>query len=225
MKIVKIVLFVLLAAVLVVVLSILMFFLRNKPTKGEPIGVYENGQAALLVIDTQEVYLKGQSPTKPAYPDQTEVIDRINTLQQAFSGQSLCVIHIRHIFNGFSGALISKLMLHGQGVEGTPGVQMDPRILPLGDAEFTKHIGDAFSNPELGKFLMENHINRLYLTGLDGEFCVHNTAVGALNRGYEVVLVTDAMLMQRPTHRSALLQKYKDEGARLLNTEQVLTEH
>jgi len=63
--------------------------------------------------------------------------------------------------------------------------------------DFTKRISDSFSNPQLDAFLIRNRVDELYLVGLDASYCVHKTALGALNRGYKVTVVDDAVLSRK----------------------------
>lgn len=46
--------------------------------------------------------------------------------------------------------------------------------------------------------------------GLDAAYCVHNTARGALNRGYKVKIVKDAIITR--IDMSDILKQYEQEG-------------
>jgi nicotinamidase-related amidase len=52
--------------------------------------------------------------------------------------------------------------------------------------------GDAFQDTELDALLRAKSIDTVYVTGLVTEGCVRATCLGALKRGYHVVLVADA---------------------------------
>jgi len=78
---------------------------------------------------------------------------------------------------------------------------------------------DGFSNDALQKFLMENRINRLYMTGLDAEYCVYRTSRAAKNRGYSVNLIEDAVISSTVEKKLNILKKYKSDGINLITTE------
>jgi Amidases related to nicotinamidase len=85
-------------------------------------------------------------------------------------------------------------------------------------------MGDSFYNPKLDEFLTEQRVNELYLAGLDPEFCVYSTARGALNRGYKVNVITDAILSWRDSIRvwtkknnERIFEKYRKDGKKLIS--------
>jgi len=50
----------------------------------------------------------------------------------------------------------------------------------------------AFGRPDLGDLLREKGITRIFVTGLATNYCVKNTALGAVKQGFQVALVADA---------------------------------
>jgi nicotinamidase-related amidase len=199
----------------ILVIVVIGFFvsmtIHFRPTKGEPVPTFAHPHKALLVIDVQPAFMGDRT----RYPKQDEVIARINAMQQQAQADSVVIVHIRQEFNGILGTLMSKMFLKGKGREGQPGTEMDSRILPLAAVAFPKHIGDAFSNPDLQKFLNQHEVNELVLTGMDAEFCVHQTAQGALNRGYKVSVVPQALLMGNMGHWDKVMAKYRSEGIQI----------
>jgi nicotinamidase-related amidase len=77
---------------------------------------------------------------------------------------------------------------------------------------FDKHKGDAFSNPGLEKYLAEKNIGTIFLTGADGEFCVHFTGRGARNRGFSVNAIKDAIAIRKSGKTDAIYRQYVKEG-------------
>jgi nicotinamidase-related amidase len=55
-----------------------------------------------------------------------------------------------------------------------------------------KHYGDAFEDTELEAVLADLGVGRLVVSGAQSDFCVRSTLHGALTRGYDVLLVSDA---------------------------------
>ncbi len=58
----------------------------------------------------------------------------------------------------------------------------------VSDNKFVKYEGNAFSNLEFGRFLKDNHIDTVKVTGIDVGACVPMTAPGAIKNGYKVIV-------------------------------------
>lgn len=190
------------------------------PTRGGKIPAYPNPQKALLVIDLQKDYTgTGARPPFP-YKDSEKLIATVNQAIAKASAEGIPVVYIRQEFEGPWGRIWSRTFGSGTALKGSPGAELDRRLVRASGAEFTKPKGDAFSNPGLEAFLAGHRVRDLYLTGLDAEFCVHLTAQGALNRGYTVTVLTDAIALRAEQKRAALLAKYHREGIRLIASEE-----
>jgi len=200
------------------------------PTQGKKIENYATPQRALLVIDMQEDYTG--TTARPPYPykNSEQLIATVNTIIKAASKENINIVYIRQEFGGLRGTLISGVISslfsgkisEGTAIKGNPGTEIDKRIAILSDNVFPKSRGDAFSNPEIEALLIKHQVNELYLAGLDAEYCVHNTAQGALNRGYTVKIITDAIALRAEEKWDKLLQQYREEGITLLTSQQFL---
>ncbi|MEJ2246288.1 MAG: cysteine hydrolase [Acidobacteriota bacterium] len=209
--------------VLVVCAGVLagFFILLAGPTKGPKIQEYADPRKALLVIDIQEDFTgKTAKPPFP-YKDSNELIESVNRAIEIATVKGFIIVYIRQEFEGFAGKMISRLFGRGTAVKGSPGAEMDQRIFIESDNIFSKPKGDAFSNIEFGKFLVEHQVNELFLTGLDAEFCVRMTARGALNRGYRVNAVTDCIALRAERKWDALMKKYERYGVVLKRSEEL----
>lgn len=196
-------------AVIIVILAVMVVAVMKKmftPTQGAKIAAYADPQKALLVIDVQKDYtgLNGKQPS--LYKNVEPQFAAINGLIDKASKSGARVVYIRQIFDD---NFISRL-LGGRTIEGKPGTELDSRIRVVSRNDFTKKLSDAFSNPQLDDFLSSNRVNELYLVGLDAAYCVCNTAKGALNRGYKVKVVKDAILTRK--NMSDILKRYEQEG-------------
>lgn len=199
-------------------LLIVQIVLISVPTHGRKIASYENPRKALLVIDIQEDFTG--STAKPPFPykDSAQLIAAVNTLTEAATGKDMLVIYIRQELDGWMGRTLSHLFAGGTAISGNPGTGIDKRITILSGHVFPKPKSDAFSNPRLGEFLVENRVTDLFLVGLDAAGCVHNTARGALNRGYAVHIITDAIALREMEKWDGLLQEFKEEGIVLMTS-------
>lgn len=202
------------AAIVILFVALFAGFIlyMGTPTKGEKIKAYDRPGRALLVIDIQEDFT-GTTAQREMYSkaDIEPVIATVNGVIGKALEKKWLIIYIRQEFEGMPG-IVTKVFMGGVAAKGTPGSQVDKRISIRSDHNLSKAKGDSFSNPELDVLLVKNRVNELYLTGLDAEYCVHNTAKGALNRGYRVNIITDAILLGAKKKWNDLLKEYKEEG-------------
>ncbi len=186
------------------------------PTSGPKIDLAQRSGTALLVIDMQQDFTE-MTGSKAWEPDELqEVIKRINQRAKTAHQAGWPVITIRQVYEGAYTNFIVRLLGGGLGGKGSDGLGLDPRLAVSADADFEKPLGDSFSSQELENYLTEHSIGRLELAGLDGNYCVKNTAYGALNRGYHVTLNTDAIL-------AASREAWAKEKDRLVQEGAILT--
>lgn len=206
---------------IIVILSLLLlpaaalgvYILRNMfiPTRGRRIGNYAAPTRALLVLDIQE---SGHAPDLP-FPAGTKLgrmITSVNRLIDCFGATGGQVAYIRQVFsNNFVTRLHGGRILAGR---------LEPRICRwvkvVNGNDFAKNRTDAFSNRQLERFLIERQVDELFLVGLDAAFCVYYTALGALNRGYRVTVVSDAVMTGREMNK--VLERYQRKGIAVISS-------
>lgn len=196
----------------------------SQPTSGNKINQYKNPQPALFVIDIQEDYTGTTAKAPFPYKDADRLIATVNKLTEAASRKNIMTVYIRQELDGFMGRLLSNLFAGGTAIKGNPGTAIDRRVSIISGYIFPKPKSDAFSNPQLGELLIAHQVNELFLVGLDADGCVHVTARGALNRGYKVNIITDAIVLQAEEKWEELLKKYQQEGITLRLSQEFLNE-
>ena len=102
--------------------------------------------------------------------------------------------------------------------KGTVGTQIDSRIHLVSEYIFPKEKKDSFSNPELDNFINKHQISRLYFVGLDEAHCVKNTISAALNRGYEIFVIEDALISETEDLKKEMIEDYKKNGVKIINS-------
>ena len=108
-------------------------------------------------------------------------------------------------------------------IEGTPGTAQDSRLKTVSTVSFIKKRSDAFSSPELNKYLVEHRINRIYLVGVDAVYCVYKTGLGGINRGYDVTIIPDATATSSDKSESEILAMYKKHHISAMSSAQFLS--
>ncbi|MDK1375887.1 MULTISPECIES: cysteine hydrolase [unclassified Sinorhizobium] len=189
-----------LSVVAAVIVAAALFVIRlkyelrraNTPTTGERIDISMRPNLALLVIDIQKDFtsIGGKYGWDEAYLKSR--LAMISTATVKASEAEIPVIAIRHVYRAPLIRLMIWLFGERRGIPGSKGLGL---ALPLSpDFEVVKSLSDGFSSPELEGYLAANRVGTLLLTGLDGCHCVQNTANGALNRGYRVEILENAVL-------------------------------
>ncbi len=127
---------------------------------------------ALLVIDVQ----KGVVATSP---NRQELIANINTLLDRARAEQAPVVWIQHSDDGL--------------VQGSPEWEYVEELSRL-EAEPLVHkgYGDSFAATDLEERLSELGVGRLVVAGAQTDACIRSTLHGALARGYDATLVSDA---------------------------------
>jgi len=184
-------------------------------TRGRKIPVYDNPGKALIVLDIQEGYAGTNVRQPVTIPASTGLIGTVNRLIDAAERTKIEVVYVRQVFS-------NHLFVRMHGGKRLGRVVIDRRIRVINGNDFEKNRTDAFSCKELEQFLMNRQVNELYLVGVDAAFCVYYTALGAINRGYNVTVVVDAV---RSRYRmSTVLKRYQRKGISVIRTDQLLTQ-
>lgn len=139
----------------------------------------------IVIIDSQKDFtdIEGTYAKNHSVNQIQEVKSRINKLTKQFESNRFVIIYSNYQKDQF-GTGISMC------IEGTKGHEVDLDF----DASFrliskTEH--SSFSSEEFKNFLKDHQIRKLLLCGFLAEYCIKQTAIDALEAGYEVVLLKE----------------------------------
>lgn len=92
---------------------------------------------------------------------------------------------------------------------------------PIDKVEF-----GCFNNPEFVRHIeqMEKSRNTLILSGIESHICVTQTALGAMERGYNVHVASDAVSSRTEWNWKAGLDRMREAGATISSTEMIIFE-
>lgn len=191
--------------------------------------------AALLLVDLQNDFCPGGALQVPAGD---RVLEPANRAAALFASLGLPVIASRdwhpavtRHFRSFGGSWPVHC------VQETPGAAFHPALhLPENTLIISKGIDpkldgysafegvDAVGQP-LGAILAGLKVRHLYLAGLATDYCVLFTGREALQNGYRVTVLTDAVagVDLLPGDAERALEELVTAGARLLTTDQLRT--
>jgi nicotinamidase-related amidase len=134
--------------------------------------LHNRPNTALLVVDVQNGVVEGAH-------ERDAVVANIGSLVEKARGDQVPVVWVQH----------SDDQLARESDEW----RIVPELAP-GDAEplVEKHYADAFEDSTLETVLSGLAVGRLVLAGAQTDECVRSTLHGALVRGYDATLVSDA---------------------------------
>jgi nicotinamidase-related amidase len=133
----------------------------------------------LLVVDVQTGVVAG------AYQRDT-VVSNIGTLVDKARREGVHVVWVQHADEDLT--------------PGSDAWKIVPELAPHGnEALVQKNFGDAFENTGLESVLAALGVGRLVVVGAETDACIRSTIHGALVRGYDAILVSDAHTTQDKT--------------------------
>jgi nicotinamidase-related amidase len=68
-----------------------------------------------------------------------------------------------------------------------------------------KHVYSPLTNPQLSRLLRNRMVDSLMLTGLESDVCVLSAALDAVDRGYHIIIVMDALCNSSDRTHDAIL--------------------
>jgi nicotinamidase-related amidase len=138
---------------------------------------------ALLVIDVQN------GAVAEAH-ERDAVVANIASLVERARGASVPVVWVQHCDEHL--------------VRGTAKWRIVRELIPAQDEPLVeKSYGDAFEDTALEEVLSELAVGRLLVVGAQTDACIRSTLHGALTRGYDATLVSDAHTTEDQTEWGA----------------------
>jgi len=126
---------------------------------------------ALVVIDMQRGVIAGNHEVEAVTRNVATLVDRAREAQ-------VPVVWVQD---------------HNELEKGSPEWQLVDDLVPReGEVRIDKEYGDSFEATDLEPRLAELGVERLVVAGAQTDACIRSTLHGALTRGYDVTLVSDA---------------------------------
>ncbi len=204
---------------------------RNRILNSRPFHVSFNlDHTAMLVIDMQRDFLEPGGFGEKLGNDVTLLRSAIVPTQQVLHAARLAGLLVIHTREGHRPDLTdcppAKLTRGGvtyigsQGpmgrilVRGEPGHEIIEELAPLaGEPVIDKPGKGAFYATDLELILRERQIRTLVVCGVTTEVCVHTTVREANDRGFQCVVVEDAVGSYFPDFHRVALEMIEAQGA------------
>ena len=169
------------------------------PEQAHQGGILERECTAILVIDFQERFL-------PVIPDAEKIQANLVLLAKA------------------ARILNIPLLVTEQYPKGL-GPTVTALAAELGSAQrIEKTSFSCFGEDAFADNLGRTGVDTLILGGVEAHVCVAQTALGALDKGYRVHILADAVGSRNPEHARIALERLRDAGAVISCTEMALFE-
>jgi nicotinamidase/pyrazinamidase len=195
---------------------------RTKPKLHRQLGLRPGD--ALLVVDVQRDFLPGGSLPVPGGDD---VIAPLNAYIAAFEARRLPIFITRDwhpadhcSFKGAGGPWPPHCVRDTAGAQWAEGLNIvsDARIISKAtDAAIEAYSG--FSGTSLLALLRQLDVRRLFVGGLATDYCVHASVLDARSRGFDVVVLSDAIrgINAQPGDETRALREMLAKGATLFH--------
>ena len=207
---------IILTVIIVLVIIVIQFVKASeKITTGTPIPNYRVEKSVLMVIDIQECTTGKHSTTHTYQNQSSNLFFRVNALVDSANNKNIPVVYIK---NEITHPVIN--MLDNSMEKGSDRADFDNRLEIVSENIFSKDKQDAFSNPALDEYLLQEKINKIYITGLDAGYCVKSTVLAALNREYDIILIEDAIISESEILKKDSFNQMKSLGAELIRAEE-----
>lgn len=204
-------------AVLIVVIfaSIIggRLYYLSKETFGEEVSGENGNKSALLVLDVQNDTLSMKE-----YTQKDVLVKNINKEIEFAKENEIEIIYTKQVFTNS----IDKFLSGGLYAENTEGSELSPEIEVISSHVYEKERTDAFSNTELEKYLLDQKITTVYIVGADASACVYKTALGGLNRNYQVIILEDCIFSISDKFLNEAIKKYENKGIQVSNLNKFL---
>lgn len=175
---------------------------------------------ALLAVDVQRDFEPGGAL---AVPEGDEIVPVLAAWVREFDRRNLPVIASRdwhpegHCSFGEQGGRWPPHCIAGTpGAEIDPGLELPEDVTVISKAQTVeKDAYSAFEDTGLHALLQEKGVERLFIGGLATDVCVLNTARDALDNGYHVVLLRDAVRAIDPAGGEKAIEELERKGAEI----------
>jgi nicotinamidase-related amidase len=124
------------------------------------------------------------------------VVDVQNGVVQAAHSRDAVVAKVNRLVDKARQAEVPVVWVQHCGpelVKGAEAWDLVPELVPAeGEPRIEKQYGDSFEDTDLEEVLAGLQVGRLMVAGAQTDACIRSTLHGALVRGYDAVLVSDA---------------------------------
>jgi nicotinamidase/pyrazinamidase len=178
---------------------------------------------ALIVVDVQNDFCPGGSL---AVADGDEVVAPLNELMKEFLDRGEPVFKTRDWhpaktkhFADYGGIWPVHCVQNTPGAEFHPGLFDDPRITIISKGIDESADGySGFDGTNLAQILRDEEVKEVWVGGLATDYCVKHTVLDAVQQGFRVKALADAMraVNVNPTDGAQAIAEMRAAGAEIV---------
>ena len=180
---------------------------------------------ALIVVDVQNDFCPGGTL---AVPHGDEVVEPLNQVINEFLQQGAPVYKSRDWhppttkhFAAYGGTWPVHCVQNTKGAEFHPALRDDPRIKVISKGLGDKDCYSAFDETDLASELHAQNVEEVVVGGLATDYCVKNTVLDALKKGFKVKALQNAMraVEVQPGDGDRAIEEMRAAGAEIVSTD------
>jgi nicotinamidase/pyrazinamidase len=182
-----------------------------------------DNKKALIVVDVQNDFCPGGS-LAVAHGD--EVVAPLNLLIKEFLDRGDPVYKTRDWhpartkhFQAYGGVWPVHCVQGTRGAEFHPDLSTDPRVTIISKGVDEKADGySGFDGTNLAELLREEGVREVWVGGLATDYCVKHTVLDAVQEGFEVKALADAMraVNVSPGDGAKAIDEMREAGAKIV---------
>jgi len=181
---------------------------------------------ALIVVDVQNDFCPGGSL---AVANGDQVVAPLNELMKEFLDRGEPVFKTRDWhpaktkhFADYGGVWPVHCVQNTPGAEFCSGLLDDPRITIISKGIDESADGySGFDGTDLAQNLRDQKVEEVWVGGLATDYCVKHTVLDALQQGFEVKALADAMraVNVNPSDGAQAIEEMRNAGAEIIGNE------
>ncbi len=196
---------------------------------------YPRGRTALVIVDATNDFISEGGKAWPQVRGVAEAVGTLPNMKRVLETARNLGLHVLHApmetqpwdYEPWLHRTPShEAMNHAQLFQaGTWGAEFHPDFVPAaGEVVVTPHkTFDALHGTDLGTQLQQRDVDHLILCGLTTNTCVDSTGRDAVEQGFDVTFVSDAVAtFTMEMHRATIEQNWPRYAHHILTTDELL---
>lgn len=174
-------------------------------------------KAALVVIDVQNDFLEDSRLNPP----KSRLLQAIGETLDYCRKKQIPVIHLHYITESDGRGLLPhhRKQNDARCLRGTREAAPAEVATPVEDEKvFAKQAYSGFASADFADHLRQQGLDTLVLCGLHTHACIRQTAIDALQTGYRVLIITDAVASYDSLHAEISRTFLSERGAELVSS-------
>ena len=175
---------------------------------------------ALLIMDVQQDFVEAKGLYTLPRATTDRLIDKINRIAQAAKEDGAVIVYIQQEFKRPLAKLARWIALGRRLGNAACKKRLDPRVEATAGYFLSTEFANAFSNPRLDKFLRSRQVDQVVMVGIDGAVSINRTAKTALQHGYSVLFIEDAIASACGSRWQRMVEKHSAEAAFAISSQE-----